>query len=203
MKNFLRQKFFAIARWFFLLPMLASCGTNQKQTELKLFDFDRLLNNQARQLVKVKAVLQKDVQMQNKVEHITVPSLDSQRWMNELEIFQQLSQINKPVNRNSYSITDHDDIQSNLQVRAFHSNEQIPFQDIKIYYLETLSDIRKIEGTVNQQNPIYKSTRALTLNFNEVHNKHMLTSYSIKGGQQIIMGDTVQFNIQGFITIHE
>lgn len=203
MKKFLAQKYFTLAGCVFISLMLSACASKKKEAQPDLFNFDSLLNNQVRQLVNFKAVLQKEVEMQGKVERITLELLDSQRWMNELEIFQQLSQINKPINRTSYSIAESDDKQSNLKIRSFHSDEQIPFQDIKIYYLEAPSDIRKVEGTVNQQNPIYKSTRALTLNFSEVHNNHLLTSYSIKGGQQIIMGDTVQFNVQGSITIHE
>jgi len=181
------------------LPL--SCAPKETKPESNLFNFDSLISGQVKLLVENRAVLQKEVQMQDKKEHVTMEALDSQRWMNELEIFQQLSQINKPINSASYVVTESSDSQSNLKVRSFHSNDKVAFQDIKIYYLETPSHIRKIESIVNQQNPIYKSAKMLTLNFNEVYSKLMLTSYSIEGGQHMVLGDTVQFKILGAITV--
>jgi hypothetical protein len=181
--------------------LLVSCQQGTEKNTQKLFDFDSLLHAQTQALVAARAVLHKTVYMQGKADSVTLPPPDSQQWANELEIFHQLSQINKPINRSTYSITEQADNQSNLRIRAFHSESDIPFTDVKFYYLETPSAIRKIEGFVDERNALYKSARTLTLNFSEVHNKLMLTSYSIKGGQHMMLDDTVQFHVQGFITI--
>ncbi len=188
--------------FFLSVSLLTSCEQRSESAVQKVFDFDSLLHTQTQALVEVKATLHKKVSMQGKADSTTLQAPDSQRWSNELEIFHQLSQINKPINRSTYSITEQDDSQSNLRIQAFHSESDIPFTDVKIYYLKTPSNIRKIEGFVNERNALYTSARTLTLNFSEVHNKLMLTSYSIKGGQHMMLGDTVQFHVQGFITIH-
>jgi hypothetical protein len=185
-----------------IIPLLSSCQQNTSKAPQKLFDFDSLLHVQTQALVETKATLHKTVSIQGKADSVILQDLDSQRWASELEIFHQLSQINKPINRNTYSITEQDDSQSNLRVHTFHSESNIPFADVKIYYLKTSSNIRKIEGFVDERNALYQSTRTLKLNFREIHNKLMLTSYSIKGGQHMMLDDTVQFHIQGFITIH-
>ena len=53
----------------------------------------------------------------------------------------------------------------------------------------------------DEETSLYKSSRFLTLEFQNINNKNVLTSYSVKGGQKMIMGDSVIFSVKGKILI--
>jgi hypothetical protein len=70
-----------------------------------------------------------------------------------------------------------------------------------VYYLDNLSNIKKIEALYSEANSLLKESRLLTLEFKEVYNKNILNSYSIKGGQKMFLGDSVQFMVRGSISL--
>ena len=59
--------------------------------------------------------------------------------------------------------------------------------------------VRKIEAEYNARNALYKSTRLLTLEFEEVEGKSRLTSYAVDGGQKMFLDDSVQYTIDAAI----
>jgi hypothetical protein len=123
-------------------------------------------------------------------------------WRNELEIFSQLQVINKPINREFYIIDDGlFDPSSNLTVKAFSATENLPVRYLRVFYQESISKPRKIEALYDDRNQLYKSGRILEMEFQQIDNKSVLTSYAIEGGQKMILGDSVAFVIRGVITI--
>lgn len=179
---------------------LFSCSRSSTIRETELIAFDSLWREQVSALAEAKAELTKEVLMNGAVEKKSFIPKDTTAWMNELEIFQQLRAINKPVNIDSYVETISDDSLSNLKIRSLVSQKEIPLKELRVYYLNTQDKIRRIEAVINERNALYKSARTLSLTFSELNNKTILTSYSIQGGQHMILGDTVQFDIQS--TIH-
>lgn len=181
--------------------ILFACSTSTTPRETELIAFDRLWKEQVYALAVAKAELTKEVFMNGVTEKKSFVPKDTTAWKNELEIFQQLETINKPVNIDSYVETIYDDSLSNLKVRSLVSQKDIPLKEVRLYYLNTQDKIRRIDAEINERNALYKSARTLSLTFSELNNKTILTSYSIQGGQHMILGDTVQFDIQSTIRI--
>lgn len=181
------------------LLSVVSCTVKETKQVRSLIAFDSLAQVQIQALTESGAQLTKVVTMNTTRDSTTFTPKDSLAWANELEIFQQISTINKPGNRDYYQDTLQDDSTSNLSIRNLTTDKNLVLKKVSIYYLESAGEIKKIEALTNDKNSLYKSARSLSLNFSRVSNKTLLTSYSIYGGQHMILGDTVQFEIQGTI----
>jgi hypothetical protein len=181
--------------------LLNACSNDIQVSSNQLLAFDSLWQAQVKTLTEAKAELTKEVRMKGSKQSVTSVIDDSLTWATELEIFQQIAGINKPGNRSYYRETILQDEFSNLLVRRLSTDEKLMVKEVRIYYLESPKNIRKIEAFTSERNILYKSARVLSLNFKEVNNKPVLTSDSIVGGQHMILGDSVQFDIQSTIRI--
>ena len=183
-----------------LIVTLSSCSERKKTKAL--YPVDSLLNAQARYLSRKKAMVKKVVVLDGKEEEITVTPKDSTAWRNELEIFTALDVINKPVNRAYYSIEEDSDRRSNLIVKSFATKEEdLPVKYFKIYYQYKPSRLRKLEAHFNELSSIYKSSRELTMDFQQFGDTVVLTSYSIVGGQKMMLDDSVQYRISASLKV--
>ena len=93
------------------------------------------------------------------------------------------------------------DSTSNLSVQLITGKASLPIVYVKIFYLETVSKIRRVEALYQEENSLLKGSRLLILEFQEINNKAVLVSYSIEGSQQMFLGDAVQFVVKGTIAI--
>lgn len=190
---------------FFLLVLgifaFGSCENKSSDTRF-YYSLDSLLDNQVHHLSQSKATLFKKASIGEKEEERSFVPRDTSAWQFELDVFAQLNDINKPTNVGKYR-TDRavKDIASNLLIYTIESTERLPVSFLKVYYLGHLSNIRKIEGLYHEESSLLKSTRHLSMEFQNINNKIVLTSYSMKGGQKMLLGDSVQFSVHGTITL--
>jgi hypothetical protein len=112
-----------------------------------------------------------------------------------------MDMINKPTNKVYYQADDLSDIRSNLNVKAFSTKEDLPIRYLSVYYHDDISKLRKLEAEFNELNSLYKSSRMLVMEFQQMGNNVVLTSYEIVGGQKMFLGDSVQYNIKGTLSI--
>lgn len=180
---------------------MTACKNNVGKQKESVFAIDSILTSQTKTLLQLQASVSKEVEMDGLQKTEFIPK-DSLAWANELQIFQQLTSINKPVNLGVYKEIIFEDSLSNLTVRSLKTDKKLPLKELKIYYLNSPEKIRKVEGYISERNSLYSSARILSLHFSEVYNKTLLTSYSVIGGQHMILGDTVQFNIQSTIRVN-
>ena len=179
---------------------LSSCSQNEKTKAL--YPVDSLLNAQARYLSEKKASVDKVVILDGKEEKISLTPKDTIAWRNELEIFTTLDVINKPVNRSYYSIEEFSDNKSNLMVKAFTTKEEdLPVKFFRIYYQHKPNRLRKLEAQFNELTSLYKTSRELTMNFQQFGDTVALTAYSIVGGQKMMLDDSVQYRISGSLKV--
>jgi hypothetical protein len=186
------------------------CGCDTPKEEAGFYPIDSLVSAQIQNLTTVHATLHKEVFVAEKIDTLSYIPADSGQWVKEMNIFRQLEVINKPINRGSYQIEDGlTDTTSNLTVKAFTIKNDLPSEDIKdlpvkyirVYYQDSMNKPRKIEALYDEENTLYKSSRFLSLEFRQVNNKTILTSYFIKGGQKMILADSVAFYIRGNIVV--
>lgn len=183
-----------------LLMVLQSCNTRRESAAL--YPIDSLVAAQIVLLTEANAELQKEVYMKGDQDTISYTPKDTSEWVKELDIFRQLGAMNKPISRNSYNIEDGlPDPSSNLTVKVFTAKEDLPVEYLKVYYQGSIDRPRKIESLYSEENSLYKSSRLLTMEFQQVNNRNILTAYTIHGGQKMILGDSVVFLIRGRISV--
>jgi hypothetical protein len=181
--------------------LMQSCEEKRSDTKF-YYPIDSLINAQVVYLVESNAKLSKQAAIDGKEENISFIPKDSTAWVHELDVFAELNDINKPTNVGKYRTQRGvKDLTSNLLIYTIKSTEKLPVSYINVYYLNTLSDIRKIEAHVNQESDLLNSSRDLLMEFQNINNKIVLTSYSIHGGQKLLLGDSVTFSVNGMVTL--
>ena len=193
-----------------LLSVIALVSCESEKPPATFYPVDSLINDQVRYLTKIDAGLFKEALLSGETDTSTFIPSDTTAWIKELEIFRKLDEINKPVNKEFYEAGDGQvDPGSNLKVMAFvprsHLSDkvrkQLSIQYLKIYYQGNIGKPRKLEALYDEENLLFGSARFLSMHFQQIDNRTVLTSYSVKGGQKMVFGDSVAFYISGRVLI--
>jgi len=175
---------------------LGSC--ERKHSRVKdLYAVDSLLHSQVGHLARHNASIAKVTSLKGKNNIVTLKPGDTIAWKKELEIFDVLNTINKPVNRQRYRVELHSDSKSNLKVKSFLTNEELSVKYVKIYYQHSTTQIKKIEASYEESNALYHSAKVLILEFEQIRDTSVLTTYSVRGGQKMFLDDSIQYDIRG------
>ena len=181
--------------------VMASCNTNPDQKVTYYFDTDSLMHIQRKMLYEQQASIKKRAVIKGEVEEAQVHPDSLKAWEHEFQILEMIN-INKPVLKEAYSISEYADSQSNLTVREYKAVEddlEVPY--LKIYYLRQPEALRKLEAAYVERNPIYKSERKLSFTFEDFTGASLLHRYSIDGTQKMLLMDSVNFEITGEIIL--
>ncbi len=184
-------------RYGWLVLLTAGCVQTEPANK-KEFDFDALLDEQVSLLSQSGAVLEKSAVMESQGSDTTfLPTADG--WQKELELFRQMDLLNKPANLLSFVKQDSiKDSKSNLRIREYTSTSA-PLSQMKIYYLDNINRIRRIEAVITDKNLLHMTQQRLQLNFEEDNQRPLLNSYAIEGYEKMILSDTVRYSIRGHI----
>lgn len=188
---------------FILLTIVALSSCGHKRSDPKYYyAMDSILNKQTKFLANSKAKLTKKASIDGENETKSYTPKSDTAWAYELDIFAELNDINKPANAGKYRTEEGvKDMNSNLLIYTIESTEKLPVVFLKVYYLDNLSNIRRIEGLYREESSLLKNSRQLSMEFQNINNKIVLTSYSMQGGQKMLLGDSVQFSVHGTITL--
>lgn len=186
----------------FFIPFLVlfSCSTIDQESP-GLYAINHLLDEQSRYLTKNASSLTKVSCLGEHCDTINVTPKNTEEWKKELEIFAVLDAINKPANKAFYSIHRHPDNKSNLTVKAITTKESLPVQFLRLFYQTTEENVRRIEANYSESNALYNSTRLLTMEFQQINDTMVLTSYEIHGDQKMFLSDSVTYTIKGTVTL--
>lgn len=161
------------------------------------FDLDSLVGAQISMLVAEQATLYK-IAMLNSDRDSTRFSPDSLGWSHELNLV-RAANFNKPVLWGLYEVETSKEPGHNLTVRTYTGPKGVATPWLKLYYLDDLEHLKKIEGTHIHNNELLKSTRSFEVDFEDFDGRPKITHYQIKGAQKMIMQDSVNFIINGHI----
>lgn len=195
------------AGFLLLVLLVVSCEEKTKRSAI-YYPVDSLVTAQIRFLSQGEVRVQKQSVAvewldKKKADHTDLVLKDTTQWIKELGVFRELDVINKPVNKDAYLVQDGlPDKRSNLTVKTFTAKGDAPVKYLRLYYDGSLARLRRLEAQLNVENMLYRSSRTLSLEFQDVYNKTMLTSYSINGGQKIFMGDTVRYTVDATVTLN-
>ena len=180
---------------------LAICGASCSKTNEKeaiFFPVDSLVSAQLAELSKANASIRKVAYMQGERSDTTYAPGDSVAWKKELEIVSHLEVINKPVNREYYSVKKQE--VDNLFSKSFETTEEdLPVKHLTIFYSGHDRRITKLLATVTEKNSMFLGTRNIELEFDETSGA--IKNYSIKGAQKMFVGDSVNYRIDAQIRL--
>jgi hypothetical protein len=186
--------------YLFILSLFYSCTSATTETAL-FFPVDSLLNAQVRELTAARAELKKTAVIGKEESTSTYVPPDENGWKKELEIFYHINTINKPVNQSLYSTSDQQEDNSELSVRTIRTTAEMPVEFLKVYYRHDPMSPERLVARVRENNTMYEGTRTLEMQFDVVGSKPILRKYLINGGQEMFVGDSVQYGIIGEISI--
>lgn len=179
---------------------LTACQSNGQP--VIFYPIDSLVSTQIRHLTSIQAGLFKEAYLSGRKDTVHYTPADTLAWIKELDVFRKLDIINKPVNKGSYRIEDGlIDSTSNLTVKAFESLKELPVVYLRVYYQGSLGKPRKVEALYKEANLLYESSRFLSMEFQQIENDMVLIAYEIRGGQKMVLGDSVAFYIKGKIRV--
>ena len=176
--------------------LLVSCSHENLKYDKPYFDFDSLVQGQVQKIGLAKANLIKKTFLNGEKDSTTVVP-DTTQWKHELDAFQQLDIINKPLFKGMYHSKDQEDDHSNLLVRSYSTKMKSPVPEVKFFYLEGYKKLKRIESVFNESNVLYSTSRKLTLEFEEKEGEPIISRYRVQGFQKMILSDSVKFLIEG------
>ena len=167
--------------------------------DIVYFPVDSLMDVQIHSLLKTGASIRKTSVLDSTRETTDQKPTTIDAWRDELEAFLDLEVINNDTKVRPYRVeAEMSDTRSNLKIRSIvlrneMDPEEFPVESIKIFYEGTYTNVRRIEAQYRKRHTMYHSLRHVTLEFNEVRGKNMLTAYALRGGQKIFLGDSVSY----------
>ncbi|MCU0383892.1 MAG: hypothetical protein MUF68_07465 [Cyclobacteriaceae bacterium] len=187
--------------FFIVMLALTACKNNTPPLVANIQpNPDSLWKAQVTYLSSVRATLKKEVEMNNKTEAATISPKDSLAWSKELEVLLAIKNIQQPSNAIQYTSVKSKDTSSNLMVTTYRTDEKLKLKELRIFSTPS-GVLKKIEGDFKEINSLLSSERTIALYFSDVYNKTVLTSYSVNGYQQLVLSDTVYFNLKANISI--
>lgn len=185
--------------WTGVLVSCKTAGSGNLQIQ-EYYNLDSLISGQIIMLVKKNAWLYKKATVNESTEEKQI-QLDSAGWARELALFREAN-INKPAFSKAYSVKKAEkDIHSNLLFDMFTpiNDEDLRIKVIRVYYLDEINSLRKIDIVKEEKNDLFYSSLIMTMYFDESKKEVLLHSYIIKGKQKLRLKDTVSYTIEASI----
>ena len=192
-------------RLVFSVAMLTmgACQVSPQESTAVFFDLDSLIDQQVAHLSRIQPVLEKEAEINGVKEGVRLEKPDSAVWAKELGIFRQLDLNAKALNAGRYEIKAglRDDT-SNLNIIEYTAKEELPLSQVRIYYQDNTGKVRRIEGEFRskESNRLYSSGRYLSMELIDINSQAMLMQYQVIGGQKMILGDSISYNVVGALT---
>jgi len=179
---------------YFLLLLLIVCfaacvpmsATNE--ADKKYFDLVQFVNTQINELNAQKPQIRKKVLLGGEIDEIVSDTLN---WEKELALFKE-ADINSPSLRDSYDI---EEDKARHSITYIAKESKLKVKEIKITFDKQSQvgsvSIKQIKIFFSEDNRLYELQRDLVM---ELKN-NLLSAYSIKGFQKVILKDSLIYEI--------
>ena len=185
---------------FFLILILFSCADRAIQPPASQINIDSLLDYHIAKLSESQLVLTKISNINNQVNSTDI--IDARiNWKNELASFRAIAAINKPIHSSSYTTKINADTKSNLIINAWETKSNLPLKELKVYYLQDYSKIKRLEATIKQQNFVFSSSQELSLDFSVLGINPITDKYKISGYQKFFWEEPQYFSLESQIHV--
>lgn len=174
-----------------LLGAIVSCSKLQPNEIQSYYDVDSLVNAQYEALKLTDYRLFKTSTV-NGLQDTSYITPDSAQWNYELGVFRKAN-INKPLLRGEYSV---EVTNENDEKIVTYSPKKPADRTVKLLEVKySGKNLAELHASVQEENPIYGSTRSLSMYFQGEGKNNRLVSYEVTGAQKMILKDTVTLHV--------
>lgn len=184
-----------------LILVHAAC-VSESQVEVSVenklyFDLKGLIERQ----VTLLDSLDPQVEMQALIsgeEESQVLHKDSAAWAETLKLYAE-ADLNKPVLRDEYVVSDSSLEDSGLQLKFYQAKRpgEVDIPYMKVFYQDSITRVRRIEAFFREENPLYSTQRNMSLQFEDLAGDIRLSGYSTTGKQKMIFRDSILYRNTG------
>jgi hypothetical protein len=187
-----------------LTATLLSCQNEDLQIKPELnntpyFDLKGLINRQVALLDSLQPEVTIAASIGERTDTQTLKK-DSADWAESLKLYAD-ADLNKPVLRDQYLVSDSNLVQKELQVRTYRAKDQqevdIPF--MQVIYKDSITQVREVEAVFREDNPLYTTLRQMKLYFEADGSHPRLIGYTTSGKQKMILRDSVTYQTEARI----
>lgn len=181
----------------FLALGMVSCSGPVETTAVKTdnyFDLVGLLDAQSALLFEKGAVLQKKLRANGEIESMSVRPDSKGQIKAELKLFYE-ADINKLGLDDAYFTEELPGINGARKVinTAKKAGTNVRMIEYDYYH----GKINQIRVLVEDKNDIYTFEKEMTMNFESIDGNEIMTGYTIKGKQQMVMKSDLNFSLEG------
>lgn len=187
-----------------LLLITVGCQSEESDVESMLeatpyFDLKGVINQQITLLDKLNPQVEITASIGENTETETMQK-DSTAWAEALQLYAD-ADINKPVLRGQYIVTDStldgQDLQAKIYRARNEKEAEIPY--MKVIYKDSTANPRYVETLFREENPLYSTYRSMSLHFEQLEGTLRLTEYESQGRQKMIFKDSVIYSTRGLL----
>ncbi len=181
-----------------ILLFIWGCQTQETNMENMLqatpfFDLKGVINEQITMLDQLKPSVKVTAHVREDKETQTLQK-DSSEWAEALKLYAD-ADLNKPVLRDQYNVRDSVLEGQNLRAKIYEAknkNEvEVPY--MKVIYEDTITNLREVESRFHEKNPLYSTSRSMSLYFDEIEGSPRLIRYVTRGKQKMLFKDSVVY----------
>lgn len=181
----------------FLVLGFVSCNAPEETVSVKTdkyFDLVGLLDAQSELLFEQKAVLQKKLMANGETESMSVRPDSTGQIKAELKLFYEAN-INKLGLDDAYFTEELPGVNGGRKVINTAKRTGPNVRLIEYDYFQ--GKINQIRVVVQDKNDIYTFEKEMTMNFESIDGREILSSYTITGKQQMVMKSDLNFSLEG------
>ncbi|MEK6477373.1 hypothetical protein WJR50_07560 [Catalinimonas sp. 4WD22] len=187
-----------------LLLITVGCQSEESDVESMLeatpyFDLKGVINQQITLLDRLNPQVEITASIGKNTETETMQK-DSAAWAEALQLYVD-ADLNKPVLRGQYTITDSTLEEENLQAKIYRAKNEkeaeIPY--MKVVYKDSTSNPCYVETLFREENLLYSTYRSMSLHFDQLQGNLRLTEYETQGRQKMVFKDSVFYSTRGLL----